>query len=219
MDEQEPSTSRDSENVLRMDICIICKGKKGPLSEKEKAWPITSQGLSTFIKSCEEQQDEVADEILPLRETPQVSQIRFHFACKSTCTDSRKRQAAQKCRQEESNSNDHQPKVARLSREKTSAFSWDEHCFICGEPENKKKGIKLTAANMKPAEVRENVLQGAIAAGNQVVVQRLSFEKDIFAKNAKYHKISYQNITSSNTKEANKRKTEKESVDDFQSSS
>ena len=72
---------------------------------------------------------------------------------------------------------------------------------------------------MKPAEVRENVLQGAIAAGNQIVVQRLSFKKDIFTKNAKYHKISYQNITSSNTKEANKRKTEKESVDDFQSSS
>ena len=48
---------------------------------------------------------------------------------------------------------------------------------------------------MKPAKVRENVLQGAIAAGNQVVVQRLSFEKDIFAKNVKYYKICYQNIT------------------------
>ena len=96
MDEQEPSTSRDSENVLRTDICIICKGKKGPLSEKEKVRTITSEGLSTFIKSCEERQDEVADEILPLRETPQVSQIRFHhFTCKSTDTDSRKRQEAQ----------------------------------------------------------------------------------------------------------------------------
>ena len=123
MDEQEPSTSRDSENVLRTDICIICKGKKGPLSEKEKARTIASKGLSTFIKSYKERQDEVADEILPLPETPQVSEIRFHFACKSTYTDSRKRQATQKRRQEGSNSNDHQPKVAILTREKASAFS------------------------------------------------------------------------------------------------
>lgn len=43
---------------------------------------------------------------------------------------------------------------------------------------------------MEPGDVREKYLDGAIAAGNEVVVQRLAFEKDLFAKDAKCHKLS-----------------------------
>ena len=66
---------------------------------------------------------------------------------------------------------------------------------------------------MKPEDVREKVLQGAMATGQEILVQRLTFEKDLIAKNAKYHRLCYQKISSQTNIDAKRRKAEQETLD------
>ena len=99
---------------------------------------VTSKGLQTVIKSCKEWQDEVSRRLLPiLEESSETPQMHFHFKCHSTYTDSKMIALAVK-RPSESTSRD-ELKPKRISREEASNFSWDEHCFICGEEENRKR--------------------------------------------------------------------------------
>ncbi|XP_033109669.1 uncharacterized protein LOC117110927 [Anneissia japonica] len=176
---------------LGRDVCLICRGSRGPLSARELEYKITQKGLSTLLKSCDERQDEVADIVQHIRGTSQMLKVRFHFQCRSTYTDTRKRSLALKRRQDENNPNPKESKITRVM----SLFSWDEQCFICGKPENRKKGKILSNVNLKPKKVRQKVLDTARAINDQIVIQRLLFEEDIFAKKAKYHKLCYQTYT------------------------
>jgi len=205
MDQTEPNSSTSC--AISTSTCIFCNGEKGPLTDIEKKIKITEKGLQTLLKSCEERQDEVAEFILPLRDTTQLSQIRFHMPCRSQYTDVRKRDTVKK-RRLEGASGDDTSKVAKvLSRLETSCFSWDDHCFICFKGEDKRHSKLLSKVNMKPTEVREKVLKSAIERGDEKVIRILTFEKDIFAKNAKYHRLCYQVYTSERNIDASKRQT------------
>lgn len=185
--------------------CIICLGQAGPLSEAEKKLKITPKGVQTLIKSCKERQDEVSSRLLPQIEAGEISQINFHFKCRSTYTDSKKIALAVRRRSESPSSCD-EPKPKRLSREATSTFSWDDHCFICGEAENLKKNKPLSKVNMRPSEVRQKVLDAALERKDDPVVQRLLYVEDLFAKNARYHRVCYQTYQGKRNIEAHKRK-------------
>ena len=185
--------------------CIICLGQEGPLSEAEINLKVTSKGLKTLIKSCKERKDEISERLLPLLEQSETPEIHFHFKCRSTYTDSRKIAQAVK-RQSESSESSDEPKLKRLSRVETSTFSWDEHCFICGEPENLKKNKPLSRVNMRPLEVRQKVLTAARERNDDQMVQRLLFVEDLFAKNAQYHRACYQIYRTKRNIDAHKRK-------------
>lgn len=185
--------------------CIICLGQEGPLSEAELKLKVTSKGFQTVIKSCRERQDEVSQRLLPILEnSSETPQIHFHFKCRSTYTDSKKIALAVKRRSESTSRDESKPK--RLSREETSTFSWDVHCFICGEEENLKKNKPLTKVNMCPSEVRQKVLNAALERKDDPVVQRLLNVEDLFAKNAKYHRVCYQTYLAKRNVGAHKRK-------------
>lgn len=189
------------------NTCIICLGQNGPLSDDEKVLKITDRGLATLKHACQERRDDVAERLLPiLEQTDKNFQIHFHSKCRRDYTNSKNIASVNK-RQSESQSGDGEPpkKSKRLSRETTSSFSWDDHCFICGEVEKRDK--PLSKVNMRPLQVRERVLNAAVARSDETVIQRLLFVEDIFSKNARYHRVCYKLYSNERNIEAHKRKT------------
>ena len=167
MEEEMPTTNGVPHkcDTFTASICVICNGARGCLSDKEKAQKLKTKGLETLLIACEDRQDEISHKLLPLRGKPELYDLHFHNNCRSSYTCLKKRKLAKK-RSDEGLPCCTQSKVPkRLSRAETSVFSWNDNCFICGKPENKKAGIKLSAVNMKPEDVREKVLQGDMATG------------------------------------------------------
>ena len=215
MEEEVPKTSSVPQkfDILTSSICVICNGARGCLSDKEKATKLTTKGLETLLAACEDRQDEIAQKLVPLRGTPELYDLHFHNNCRSSYTCLKKHKLAKKSRDEGLPCGTQSKVPKQLSRAETSIFSWNDNCFNCGKPENKKSGIKLSAVNKKPEDVWEKVLQGAIATRQDILVQRLTFEKDLIAKNAKYHRLCYQRISSERNVEAKRRKAEQETLD------
>ena len=79
-------------------------------------------------------------------------------------------------RRSESTSRD-ELKPKRISTEETSNFSWDEHCFICGEEENLKKNKPLLKVNIRLSKVHQKVLNAELERKDDPVVQRLIIVK------------------------------------------
>lgn len=79
----------------------------------------------------------------------------------------------------------------------SQSFKCDSQCFICEKKQNKTMKIKLTKVSKAGNDnLRKKLIVAAKIKKDDVVLRRLSIEKDLFSRSAHYHATCYQNYTS-----------------------
>ena len=191
MDLKAPSAKR---RKVSADHCIICfktlNHKKEPVVKNP-----TSEGLNAILKTSELKKDDVYETLWPLQHDILnfTLKVAFHKSCRAKYT------SKSNLDKFHSRSGDQQPSSStipsRLSRSETGGFDIRNECFICGKPNTIRD--KLSSVSTGTGHTtREKVLQAAKDRQDSHIRMRMLSYPDLFAYDAKYHRVCYSHYIS-----------------------
>ncbi len=179
------------ENVLQTldpKLCIICgkhfeKGKKkDPYVQNP-----TVEGLQRILTLAQQRDDDVHKTLAPYTDDILSSKIKvsYHVSCRANYCSNTKISEQQQVANVESESTS---APRRLSRADTTSFKIRRDCFICGKASSRPEPLTAISTGTG-ASTRDKVLRAASERLDEEVHLRILSCPDLFAYDAKYHKM------------------------------
>ncbi len=200
------------ENVLQTldpKLCIICgkhfeKGKKkDPYAQNP-----TVEGLQRILTLAQQRDDDVHKTLAPYTDDILSSKIKvsYHVSCRANYCSKTKISEQQQVANVESESTS---APRRLSRADTTSFKIRRDCFICGKASSRPEPL-TTISTGTGASTRDKVFQAASERLDEEVHLRILSCPDLFAYDAKYHKMCLAHYISERNIAAARRRKESE---------
>ena len=210
MDLESPAAKR---RKLDTDHCIICFKFLNPKKDLVVKNP-TPDGLNAILKACQHRKDNVYETLWPIQQDILSLKLKvgFHKSCRAKYTSK-----SNLPKHANPNSSDADPRATpensepttheRISRCTTGGFDIRKACFICGKQETVRQ--KLTPISTGTGQTtRDKVLAASIERRDNIIHMRMIAYPDLFAYDAKYHRLCLAHYISDLNIVAARRKSE-----------
>lgn len=193
MDIEAPALKR---RKIDTDHCIICFKAFSNKKEGVVQNP-THDGLNAILKASQVRHDDVYEVLWPLQQEILSFNLKvaFHKSYRAKYT------SKSNFPKSHTTESDHQPCTSeataptRISRHETAGFDIRNDCFICGKPNTARD--RLTPVSTGTGQsTREKVLAAADKRQDKKIHMRMLAVPDLFAYDAKYHRLCYSHYIS-----------------------
>lgn len=193
MDLEAPLVKR---RKIDTDHCIICFKPLNTKKEDIIKNP-TFNGLNAIFKASQIRKDDVYESIWPLQQDILSLDLKvsFHKSCRAKYTSKSNLATFHPDDSDQQSCTSAATEPTRVSRNETAGFDIRNNCFICGKPNSVRN--KLTPVSTGTGQsTREKVLSAAEKRQDNKVRMRMLAFPDLFAYDAKYHRLCYSHYIS-----------------------
>uniref|UniRef100_UPI00358E24F8 unconventional myosin-VIIa-like n=1 Tax=Myxine glutinosa TaxID=7769 RepID=UPI00358E24F8 len=194
------------------DHCIICFKPLNPKKQEVVKNP-TFNGLSAIFKASQIRKDDVYESIWPLQQDILSLDLKvsFHKSCRAKYTSKSNISTSNPSESDQQPCTSVATEHTSISRNKTAGFDIRTNCFICGKSNTSRN--KLTPVSTGTGQsTREKVLAAADKRQDNKIHMRMLAFPDLFAYDAKYHRLCYSHYISERNITAAIRKSGEETM-------
>uniref|UniRef100_UPI00358F875D uncharacterized protein n=1 Tax=Myxine glutinosa TaxID=7769 RepID=UPI00358F875D len=209
MDLEPPVVKR---RKIDTDHCIICFKPLNPKKQEVVTNP-TFNGLSAIFKASQIRKDDVYESIWPLQQDILSLDLKvsFHKLCRAKYTSKSNISTSNPSESDQQPCTSAATEHTRISRNETAGFDIRNNCFICGKSSTSRN--KLTPVSTGTGQsTREKVLAAADKRQDNKIHMRMLAFPDLFAYDAKYHRLCYSHYISERNITAAIRKSGEETM-------